>query len=89
VIRSARWLVPAAVAALVGAAALAPGASADLPAKSPQEVLVMAAEADVESFSGTISAVTGRRDGLLTLRTRIPSTRGCESVPVGKPHHAR
>lgn len=44
--------------ALVGAAALAPGASADLPAKSPQEVLVMAAESDVDSFSGTVSALT-------------------------------
>lgn len=37
---------------------LAPGASADLPAKTPQEVLVMAAESDVESFSGTVAAVT-------------------------------
>ncbi len=44
--------------ALIGAAALAPGASADLPAKSPQEVLVMAAESDVDSFSGTVLAVT-------------------------------
>ena len=56
--RSARWFVPAGVVALVGGAALAPGASADLPAKTPDEVLVMAAEADVESFSGTVRAVT-------------------------------
>jgi outer membrane lipoprotein-sorting protein len=46
------------VLALIGAAALAPGASADLPAKSPEEVLVMAAESDVDSFSGTVVAVT-------------------------------
>ncbi len=44
--------------ALVAVGALAPGASADLPAKTPQEVLVMAAEADVESFSGTVVART-------------------------------
>jgi outer membrane lipoprotein-sorting protein len=43
---------------MIGGAALAPGASADLPAKTPQEVLVMAAESDVESFSGTVAAVT-------------------------------
>ena len=55
---SVRWLVPGSVLALIGAAALAPGASADLPAKTPEEVLVMAAESDVESFSGTLSAIT-------------------------------
>jgi outer membrane lipoprotein-sorting protein len=56
--RSVRWLVPGGVLALVAAAVVAPGASADLPAKTPQEVLVMAAESDVESFSGTVLAVT-------------------------------
>lgn len=52
--RSTRWLVPAGVGVLVAGLALAPGASADLPAKTPDEVLVMAAEADVPSFSGTV-----------------------------------
>lgn len=53
-----RWLVPGAVAAVLGLGALAPGASADLPAKTPEEVLVMAAESDVPAFSGTVRAVT-------------------------------
>lgn len=44
--------------AVIAATALAPGASADLPDQTPQEVLVRAAEADVESFSGTIEART-------------------------------
>lgn len=56
--KTVRWLVPGSVLAVIGAAALAPGASADLPAKTPQEVLVMAAESDVEAFSGTVSALT-------------------------------
>jgi outer membrane lipoprotein-sorting protein len=57
--RRARWLVPAAVAAVVVAGgALAPGASADLPAKTPQEVLVLAQQADVEAFSGTVEVRT-------------------------------
>lgn len=56
--RSARWLVPGAVAAVIAVGAVAPGASADLPAKTPQEVLVMAAEADVPTFSGTVVART-------------------------------
>ncbi len=55
---SVRWLVPGSVMALVAVGALAPGASADLPAKTPQEVLVMAAEAEVEAFSGTVVART-------------------------------
>lgn len=54
--RSLRWLVPGGVVAVIAATALAPGASADLPAQTPQEVLVRAAEADVPSFSGTIEA---------------------------------
>lgn len=58
VIRRTRWLVPGAVAAVVAGAALAPGASADLPAKTPQEVLVLAQEADVEAFSGTVEVRT-------------------------------
>ena len=55
---SVRWRVPGSVMALVAVGALAPGASADLPAKTPQEVLVMAAEADVDAFSGTVVART-------------------------------
>jgi outer membrane lipoprotein-sorting protein len=55
---SVRWLVPGSVMALVAVGALAPGASADLPAKTPREVLVMAAEADVDAFSGTVVART-------------------------------
>lgn len=56
--RRLRWLVPGAVAAVVVGGALAPGASADLPAKTPQEVLVLAQEADVEAFSGTVEVRT-------------------------------
>ena len=50
--------MPAAVAGVVAVGALAPGASADLPAKTPQEVLVLAQEADVEAFSGTVEVRT-------------------------------
>jgi outer membrane lipoprotein-sorting protein len=38
--------------------AVAPGASADLPAKTPQEVLTLAGESDLESFSGTVEVRT-------------------------------
>ena len=48
-----RWLVPAAVVGAIAVGALAPGASADLPAKTPQEVLVLAQQGDLEAFSGT------------------------------------
>lgn len=50
---SVRWAVPAAVVGAVVVAAVAPGASADLPAKTPQEVLVLAQQGDLEAFSGT------------------------------------
>lgn len=53
-----RWLVPGSVAAVLALGVLAPGASADLPAKTPEEVLVMAGESDVPAFSGTVLAVT-------------------------------
>lgn len=52
--RSIRWAVPGAVAAVIAVGALAPGASADLPAKTPQEVLLLAQQADLEGFSGTV-----------------------------------
>jgi outer membrane lipoprotein-sorting protein len=52
--RSVRWAVPAGVVAAIGLAAAAPGASADLPAKTPQEVLVLAQQGDLEAFSGTV-----------------------------------
>ena len=52
--RSTRWVVPAGVTAVVVGLTLAPGASADLPSKSPEEVLVMAGESTLDSFSGTV-----------------------------------
>lgn len=57
-VRFVRWAVPGGALALVAGFALAPGASADLPAKTPEQVLQMAAASDVESFSGTVRAVT-------------------------------
>ena len=56
--RSIRWAVPGAVVAVIAVGALAPGASADLPAKTPQEVLVLAQEADVDAFSGSVLVST-------------------------------
>jgi outer membrane lipoprotein-sorting protein len=57
---SSRWLVPLGAAALVAGAVLAGQvtASADLPARTPQEVLVLAQEADVEAFSGILETRT-------------------------------
>lgn len=65
---SLRWLVPGGTAAVIAGLLVAPGAAADLPAKSPEEVLVMASEAEVDSFSGTIRATLnlGIPTGLLT-----------------------
>jgi outer membrane lipoprotein-sorting protein len=57
--KGVRWLVPAAVATVVAGGALAPGASADLPAKTPEQVLVLAQQgADLDAFSGTVSVRT-------------------------------
>ena len=53
-----RWAVPAAVTLGLVGFAVAPGASADLPAKTPQEVLTLAGESDLESFSGTVEVRT-------------------------------
>lgn len=57
---SYRWLVPLGAATLVAAAVLAgqATASADLPLRTPQEVLVLAQQADVEAFAGTIETRT-------------------------------
>jgi outer membrane lipoprotein-sorting protein len=57
---SSRWLVPLGAAALVAGAVLAGQvtASADLPPRTPQEVLVLAQEADVEAFSGMLETRT-------------------------------
>lgn len=57
---SYRWLVPLGAATLV-AGAVAAGqvtASADLPPRTPQEVLVLAQQAEVEAFSGTVETRT-------------------------------
>lgn len=58
--RSYRWLVPLGVATVVAGGALAGTvtASADLPPRSPEEVLVLAQEADVEAFSGVVESRT-------------------------------
>jgi len=45
---------PAVVAVVVAGGVFAASASADLPEKSPQDVLELAAQADVQSFSGTV-----------------------------------
>jgi outer membrane lipoprotein-sorting protein len=51
--------VPATVAAAIAVGALAPGASADLPARTPEQVLVLAQQgADLDAFSGTVSVRT-------------------------------
>ena len=57
---SSRWLVPLGAAALVAGAVVAGQvtASADLPPRTPQEVLVLAQEADVEAFSGVLETRT-------------------------------
>jgi outer membrane lipoprotein-sorting protein len=56
--RRTRWAVPAATAAVVAAAAAGPGAVAeaapDLPELTAQEVLVLAAESEVEAFTATV-----------------------------------
>lgn len=53
-----RWVpavaVPAVVAVVVTGGAFAAGASADLPEKTAQQVLELAAQADVQAFSGTV-----------------------------------
>lgn len=53
-----RWAVaiaaPAVVAVVVAGGVLATSASADLPDKTPQQVLELAAQADVQTFSGTV-----------------------------------
>ncbi|GLK16027.1 LolA family protein [Herbiconiux flava] len=53
-----RWAVaiaaPAVVAVVVAGGVLATSASADLPEKTPQQVLELAAQADVQTFSGTV-----------------------------------
>jgi outer membrane lipoprotein-sorting protein len=53
-----RWVpaiaVPTAIAAVVAGGLVATTASADLPEKSPEQVLELAAQADVQTFSGTI-----------------------------------
>ncbi|WP_291048325.1 DUF2092 domain-containing protein [Herbiconiux sp.] len=53
-----RWVpavaVPAVVAVVVTGGAFAAGASADLPEKTAQQVLELAAQADVQTFSGTV-----------------------------------
>jgi outer membrane lipoprotein-sorting protein len=55
-----RWLVPLGAAALVAGAVLAGQvtASADLPPRTPQEVLVLVQGADVEAFSGILETRT-------------------------------
>ncbi len=51
--------MPATVAAAIAVGALAPGASADLPARTPEQVLVLAQQgADLDAFSGTVSVRT-------------------------------
>jgi outer membrane lipoprotein-sorting protein len=57
---SSRWFVPLGAAALVAGSALAGQvtASADLPPRTPQEVLVLAQEADVAAFSGILESRT-------------------------------
>jgi len=53
-----RWVpaiaAPAVVAVVVAGGVVAASASADLPEKSPHDVLELAAQADVQSFSGTV-----------------------------------
>ncbi len=50
-----QWLVPSTVAVVIAVGALAPGASADLPARTPQQVLELAQQgADLDAFSGTV-----------------------------------
>ncbi|WP_440709467.1 LolA family protein [Herbiconiux sp. YIM B11900] len=53
-----RWVpavaVPAVVGVVVAGGAFAAGASADLPEKTAQQVLELAAQADVQTFSGTV-----------------------------------
>ncbi len=53
-----RWVpaiaAPAVVAVVVAGGAFAAGASADLPEESPHDVLELPAQADVQSFSGTV-----------------------------------
>ncbi|NQX35158.1 DUF2092 domain-containing protein [Herbiconiux sp. VKM Ac-2851] len=53
-----RWAVaiaaPAVVAVVVAGGVLATSASADLPEKTPEQVLELAAQADVQTFSGTV-----------------------------------
>jgi outer membrane lipoprotein-sorting protein len=53
-----RWVpaiaAPAVVAVVVAGGVFAASASADLPEKSPHDVLELAAQADVQSFSGTV-----------------------------------
>jgi outer membrane lipoprotein-sorting protein len=55
-----RWIpavaVPAVVAAAVLGGAFATSANADLPQKTPQEVLQLAAQSTVQTFSGTVQA---------------------------------
>ncbi|SDY80083.1 LolA family protein [Herbiconiux ginsengi] len=53
-----RWVpaiaAPAVVAVVVAGGVFAASASADLPEKSPHDVLELAAQSDVQSFSGTV-----------------------------------
>jgi outer membrane lipoprotein-sorting protein len=53
-----RWApaiaAPAVIAVVVGGGLVAATASADLPEKSPEQVLELAAQADVSAFSGTV-----------------------------------
>jgi outer membrane lipoprotein-sorting protein len=53
-----RWAIaiaaPAVVAVVVAGGVLATSASADLPEKTPEQVLELAAQADVQTFSGTV-----------------------------------
>ncbi|MFD1212704.1 outer membrane lipoprotein carrier protein LolA [Arthrobacter sp. GCM10027362] len=53
-----RWIATAVVPAAIAAGALTwslqPGAAADLPAKTPEEVLAMALDSDVRAYSGAL-----------------------------------
>ncbi|MFF1572129.1 outer membrane lipoprotein carrier protein LolA [Leifsonia sp. NPDC058292] len=73
--RWVRWLPAAVVPAVIGAgvliAPLAAGA-ADLPAKSPQEVLALVSSSDSRAFSGTIEQTSDL--GLPTLPSTSPGS---------------
>jgi outer membrane lipoprotein-sorting protein len=57
---SSRWFVPLGAATLVAGVVLVGQvtAAADLPPRTPQEILVLAQQADVEGFSGTVETRT-------------------------------